>query len=99
MKQSHSRRITLQRLLLVVMLLVQVGLFAHHFEHALGDNDTHCNLCMFADHLGHAPVSAVIFAGIACVYLLLAVSLGTTHLPRRTHVLRSARAPPRFSSL
>ena len=99
MQQSFSRRRTPQLLLLALLLLVQIGLFAHQFEHALSGGETHCALCMAADHLGHAPVSASVFAGVACIYLLLAVTRGTTLLPHRTYVLRSARAPPRLSSL
>ncbi len=99
MKQSHTRRRTPQLLLLALLLLVQVGLLAHQFEHVLGGDETHCALCVAADHLGHAPVSAVVFAGVACIYLLLSVTCGTILMPRRAHVLRGARAPPRFSSL
>jgi hypothetical protein len=99
MKQSYARRRTPQLLLLALLLLVQVGLFAHQFEHALGGDETHCALCVAADHLGHAPVSASVFAGLACIYLLLSVTHGTAVLPRRAHVLRGARAPPRISSL
>ena len=99
MKQSYSRRRTPQLLLLALLLLVQVGLFAHQLEHALGGDQAHCALCVAADHLGHAPVSAFVFAGVACIYLLLSVTLSTILLPRRAHVLRGARAPPRFSSL
>jgi hypothetical protein len=99
MKQFHSRRRIPQLLLLVLLLCVQVGLFAHQFEHVLGGNDTHCALCMAADHLGHAPVSASVFAGVVCIYLLLSVTRGTSLLPRRARVLYGARAPPVFSSL
>lgn len=99
MKQSYSRRRTPQLLLLALLLLVQAGLFVHQFEHALGGGETHCALCVAADHLGHAPVSASVFAGIICIYLLLTVTRATLLLPRRAHMLRGARAPPRFSSL
>jgi hypothetical protein len=99
MKQSHLRRRLPQLLLLALLLLVQVGLFAHQFEHALAGGEMHCALCMAAHHLGHAPVSAVVIAGVACIYLLLSIPLDTILLPRRAHVLRGARAPPRFSSL
>lgn len=99
MKQSSLRRRTPQLLLLALLLLVQIGLFTHQLEHELDGDQAHCALCVVADHLGHAPVSASIFAGVACVYLLLSVTLSTILLPRRAHVLRGARAPPRFSSL
>lgn len=98
MKQSFSRRRTPQLLLLALLLLVQIGLFAHQFEHALSGGEKHCALCMAADHLGHAPVSSSVFAGVACIYLLLSVTLGILLLPRRAHLLRGARAPPRLSS-
>jgi hypothetical protein len=99
MKQSYLHRRMPQLLLLVLLLFVQIGLFAHQFEHALSGGETHCALCMAADHLGHAPVSSSVFAGIACLYLLLSVTRTTLLLPRSAHMLRGARAPPALTSL
>ncbi len=99
MKQSYLRRRLPQLLLLALLLLVQVGLFVHQFEHVLGDGGTHCPLCVAADHMGHAPVPGIVLAAVACIYLLLTVTRVTILLPHRAHLLRGARAPPRFSSL
>lgn len=94
MKQAHLRRRRPQLLLLALLLLVQVGLFTHQYQHFLAGDMTHCAWCMAADHLGHAPVSASVFAGIACTYLLLSVMHAIVLLPRRARVLHGARAPP-----
>ena len=99
MLQPLSRRRLPQRLLLGLLLLVQLGLFTHQLQHALAGDETHCALCVAADHLGHAPVSATVFAGITSVFLLLSVIRGTTPVSRRVLLSRGARAPPKFSSL
>lgn len=99
MKQFYGRRRLPQLLLVAGLLLIQIGLFAHQFEHQLGSAETHCPLCMVADHLGHAPVSTSALACVAFIFLFLSITPCTPPRLRRPYVLRAARAPPRCPSL
>jgi hypothetical protein len=43
---------------LAAVLISYTGLFLHQLDHQLAD-DTHCELCMAADHFGHGLVANI----------------------------------------
>ncbi|MHB8471710.1 MAG: hypothetical protein ACYDC8_02435 [Gammaproteobacteria bacterium] len=97
MKLRLNRHRTTTFLLVAGLLLVQVALFAHQFQHQFVGDKSHCALCVMADHLGHAPTSSAAPLSAALIYVLLLLSPAVPRRARRPYVLRAARAPPACS--
>lgn len=94
MINSHRRRNRPATFALAaLLLLVQLGVFAHTLEHQLDQGDIHCELCMLADHLGSAPPSTGLIFNSNFVQHLTPLNYASTFWSRAVSVYH-ARGPP-----
>ena len=85
-------------LLSLLLLLVEVGALADQVEHQLHKPDKPCAQCIFANHVGNAPVSAPLILS-ACTPETHALPVSLP-VPRRQEFRAYAiRAPPLRSEI
>lgn len=91
--QGSGRRLWLQAVLALFLLLAQTGLFLHELEHQSAAPDAYCALCLAVQHLGDA-LHQTPPLGLVSTPTLLPAQVGIPALHAAPSVPFSARAPP-----
>ena len=84
--------------LALLLLLVEAGALAHELDHQLHKPDAPCAQCIFANHLGKAPV-AVAFVFSACAPEAHALPVSLPAPRRQAFRAYAVRAPPLHSEI
>ena len=85
-------------LLSLLLLLVEAGALADELNHQLHKPDKPCAQCIFANHLGKAPVTAPLVF-IACVPETHALPVSLPALRLQEFRAYAVRAPPLHSAI
>lgn len=88
-----GRRLGVQLLLALLLLLAQTGLFLHELEHQSTEPDAYCALCLAAQHIGDA-VHMAQPAALASPPALPPLPIAVSAVHAAHSVPFSARAPP-----
>ncbi|MCB1864497.1 MAG: hypothetical protein KDG50_03640 [Chromatiales bacterium] len=80
-------------LLSLGLLLGQLGLFLHHYDHSLADDNGGCALCLVGQHTGSAPLPAL-HAAVTPAANVPVASASASSANRFAPLAFRARAPP-----
>lgn len=91
--KAAGRRMVVQLLLALFLLLAQTGLFLHELEHQSTAPDAYCALCLAAQHIGDAAHQAPLLTP-ASPPAFSPLSVEVPAVRAGQGVPFSARAPP-----